>query len=84
MILILSNFGSILLFQVLEYHPEPWDQWVAVGSFEVGRSSHAVLSIGVEHLPCLSGKDDDLSKTCNTITDCQSVLLRLLSTGIKY
>ena len=76
MILILGNFGSILLFQVLEYHPEPWDQWVAVGSFEVGRDDHAVLSIGVEHLPCLSGKDDDLSKTCNTISIIATIINR--------
>ena len=63
-----------LLFQVLEYHPEPWDQWVAVGSLEVERYSHAVLSIGVEHLPCLSGKDDDLSKTCNTISTVATII----------
>ena len=71
-----QQLGSILFFQVLEYHPEPWDQWVAVGSLEVGRKSHAVLSIGVEHLPCLSGKDDDLPKSCKTISTLATIINR--------
>ena len=75
----LSNFNQALLLQVLEYHPEPWDQWVTVGSLEVGRNRHAVLSIGVEHLPCLSGKDGDLSKLA-----ILSVLLRVSLTFNRY
>ena len=42
--------------QVLEYHPQPWNQWVKVGDLVEARRSHAILSIGVEQLPCLSGE----------------------------
>ena len=41
-------------WQVLEYHPEPWDQWVLVGNI-LGRFDHAVVSIGPQQLPCLAG-----------------------------
>ena len=39
--------------QVLEYHPQPWNQWVQVGDLQQERGYHATLSIGVEQLPCL-------------------------------
>jgi len=42
--------------EVLEYQPEPSNQWTTVGQLETGRWYHAVLSIGSEALPCL--KDD--------------------------
>ena len=42
-------------WQVLEYHPEPWDQWVTIGNVLAARRDHAVLSIGPQQLPCLSG-----------------------------
>ena len=41
-----------LAFQILEYQPEPWDHWVNIGDLEHGRSEHAVISIGPEHLLC--------------------------------
>ena len=40
-------------FQVLEYHPQPWDQWVKVGDLQQARDSHATLSLGPVQLPCL-------------------------------
>jgi len=42
--------------EVLEYHPEPWDQWVTVGNILVGRYEHAVLSVGPQQLPCLAAQ----------------------------
>ena len=42
--------------QVLEYHPEPWNQWLKIGNLQIGRGGHAVLSIGPNQLPCLLGK----------------------------
>ena len=48
--------------QVLEYQPEPANQWTTVGQLETGRYAHAVLSIDAEALPCLEGclKKDEL------------------------
>ena len=43
-------------FQVLEYLPEPWNQWVHIGDLVLARDRHATLSIGPEQLPCLSGE----------------------------
>ena len=40
-------------FQVLEYHPHPWNQWVPIGDLVQAREGHATLSIGSEQLPCL-------------------------------
>ena len=40
-------------FQVLEYHPQPWNQWLHVGDLEDARRGHATLTIGPEQLPCL-------------------------------
>ena len=52
----------IFACQVLEYQPEPSNQWTTVGQLETGRGWHAVLSIGSEALPCLQGclEQDDL------------------------
>ena len=52
----------IFACQVLEYQPEPSNQWTTVGQLETGRNAHAVLSIGSEALPCLQGclEQDDL------------------------
>ena len=48
-------------FQVLEYLPDPWDQWLTIGDLEQARSSHATLSIESEQLPCLlSGESFDI------------------------
>ena len=45
----------IFICQVLEYQPEPLNQWTTVGQLETGRRYHAILSIGSEALPCLPG-----------------------------
>ena len=54
-----STFGvnKLITFacQVLEYQPEPANQWTTVGQLEAERQAHAVLSIGSEGLPCLQG-----------------------------
>ena len=48
-------------FQVLEYHPHPWDQWLLIGDLEQARQGHATLSLGPEQLPCLlSGESFDI------------------------
>jgi hypothetical protein len=41
--------------EVLEYQPEPLNNWTTVGQLETKRADHAVLSIGSEALPCLPG-----------------------------
>jgi len=41
--------------EVLEYQPEPSNQWTTVGQLETTRGFHAALSIGSEALPCLPG-----------------------------
>jgi len=41
--------------EVLEYQPEPLNQWTTVGQLETQRWRHAVLSISSEALPCLQG-----------------------------
>merc|ERR1712126_352257 len=43
-------------YEVLEYQPEPSNQWTTVGQLETGRWYHAVLSIDSEALPCLQGE----------------------------
>lgn len=40
--------------EVLEYQPEPSNQWVSIGNLQIGRCLHAALSIGPQQLPCLS------------------------------
>ena len=58
----IDNELIILACQVLEYQPEPADQWTTVGQLETARRNHAVLSIGSETLPCLQGylEQDDV------------------------
>ena len=50
-----NNKLIIFACQVLEYQPEPSNQWTTVGQLATGRYDHAVLSIGSEALPCLQG-----------------------------
>jgi len=40
--------------EVLEYHPEPLNQWLLIGRLQIAKSGHAVLSFGSQQLPCLS------------------------------
>ena len=42
------------LYQVLEYRPEPWDQWVEFGNLEKHALGSAVISIGPQQLHCIS------------------------------
>ena len=50
-----DNQLIIFVCQVLEYQPEPSNQWTTVGQLKTNRAFHAVLSIGSEALPCLQG-----------------------------
>ena len=45
---------------MLEYHPEPLNQWFTIGNIQFERFSHAVLSIGFHQLPCLSASGDTM------------------------
>ena len=45
----------IFACQVLEYQPEPSNNWTSVGELETKRHNHAILSITSELLPCLEG-----------------------------
>ena len=49
--------GSTITCQVIEYHPEPWNQWLDIGDLQISRHMHAVLSIGPHQLPCMSGEN---------------------------
>merc|ERR1712025_400539 len=49
--------------EVLEYHPEPWNQWILVGNIQIARYSHATLSIGSEQLSCLSSGSVEQGET---------------------
>ena len=40
---------------MLEYIPEPWNQWNEVGNLQTGRRSHSAISFGPSDLQCLSG-----------------------------
>jgi len=47
--------GNVRRSEVLEYHPEPWDQWLNVGNLQAESGGHnAVVSIGPQQLACLS------------------------------
>merc|ERR1711962_1487183 len=48
------SHGSEPQTEVVEYQPEPLNQWTSVGQLEAKRNNHAVLSIGLElsPMPC--------------------------------
>jgi len=48
--------GGSYRSEVLEYHPQPWNQWVTVGNLQAARLYHAALSVGPQLLPCLSSE----------------------------
>ena len=48
-----AQCGFSFACQVLEYHPQPWDEWVTIGYLQQDRYNYATLSIGPEELPCL-------------------------------
>ena len=45
----------MIFFQVLEYHPPPWDMWLNVGDLDGGKEGHATISIGAQQLACFAG-----------------------------
>ena len=53
----LDDYNKLIIFacQVLEYQPEPSNQWTQIGQLEANRWKHAVLSISSEELPCWQG-----------------------------
>jgi len=51
--------------EVLEYRPEPLNQWSLVGHLQSGRALHAVLSVGSQQLPCFSTDSGCASQICN-------------------
>merc|ERR1711971_1495553 len=51
--------------EVLEYHPEPLNQWSLIGHLQSGKSHHAVLSVGSQQLPCFSTDSGCASQICN-------------------
>ena len=71
-----SNKQIYFSWQVLEYHPEPWNQWVTVGNILVARVGHTVLSIGPQQLPCASG-DDKKPTATNKILVCLLVTTQI-------
>ena len=50
--------SMIFGWQVFEYHPAPWDQWVTVGNILGPKYHHAILTVGPQELPCLSAGHD--------------------------
>ena len=66
--------------QVLEYHPEPWNQWQNVGDLNIERAYHAVHSIGTQKLPCF--KSGDRNGILH-VTSTASRLASLLGRGAK-
>jgi len=70
--------GFSVRSEVLEYQPEPSNQWTTVGQLETGRSAHAVLSIGSEALPCLqAGSETTTTPTTSANHDLSGGLLEV-------
>jgi len=65
--------------EVLEYQPEPLNNWTTVGQLETGRAGHAVLSIGPELLPCIKA---EFETTTTPITSADHDLSGLLEVGV--
>ena len=78
-----DNELIIFACQVLEYQPEPSNQWTTVGQLETGRGYHAVLSIGSEALPCLQGclEQDDLFLELQLISSLLSLSITFSSSS---
>ena len=83
--------------QVLEYHPQPWNQWVTIGDLQEARIGHAILSIGVEQLACLlSGESFNMEMIIEVIESTMligkqisfendnDIIIRILFTGCPY
>jgi len=65
--------------EVLEYQPEPSNQWTTVGQLETGRDGHAVLSIGPELLPRFEAEPET---TTTPTTSADHDLSGLLEVGV--
>merc|ERR1719474_2417049 len=65
--------------EVLEYQPEPSNQWTTVGQLETGRYAHAVPSINSEALPCLEAGSET---TTTPTTSANHDLSGLLEVGV--
>merc|ERR1719204_2004949 len=76
--------------KVLEYQPEPSNQWTTVGQLKIGRTAHAALSFGSEALPCLQGASETTTTqnttkattTATTTTSDQNQSTEPGSTGV--
>merc|ERR1712212_331470 len=42
--------GGFFRSEVLEYHPEPRNEWLVIGNLQSGREYHATISIGPQQL----------------------------------
>jgi len=70
--------GSSPRSEVLEYQPEPANQWTTVGQLETGRYVHAVLSIDSKALPCLeAGSETTTTPTTSANHDLSGGLLEV-------
>jgi len=66
--------GPSIRSEVLEYQPEPSNQWTTVGQLETGREGHAVLSIGPELLPCFEESETTTTPTTSADHDLSGLL----------
>jgi len=67
--------GSSDISEVLEYQPEPSNQWTTVGQLETERGAHAVLSIGSELLPCFEAESETTTPTTSPDHDLSGQLV---------
>jgi len=65
--------GSSYRSEVLEYQPDPSNQWTTVGQLKTRRDGHAVLSIGPELLPCFEA-ESETTPTTSADHDLSSLL----------
>ena len=80
----MTNNGQVCFSftcQVLEYHPQPWNQWVHLGDLQHARDSHATLSIGTEQLACLSGESFNMEMIIKVI-ESRRLIDKQISFGI--
>jgi len=63
--------GTSFRDEVLEYQPEPSNQWTTVGQQEAERGYHSVISIGPELLPCLKETETTKTETKTTTSSGQ-------------
>ena len=74
-----NQSSSSFADQVLEYHPEPANEWLKVGDLQKTRAAHATLSIGTQELPCSAAggsfkRENMLNGNLQLAADTQKVL----------